>query len=225
MNVKILTNIVYIFLTSVCNVWRQPCLSHCTVLLSRTEAQIVTSRANSLFVITRWNIRYFLTSGFQLSDIFQNSDIMCLSEHCLSEEQKRLLSEYSSDHDGIVVCSNDNPGFTDGRRGMVGLQFFRSAWWVILLKNLILHVIELLAFNCFYQTAIHCSFFLSTVHSAVIQIMIIWSTLTSYGPCVTCTSIKARAVLLVTLTQHSENKVVQEDLESSTVDAEHWSNF
>ena len=34
-----------------------------------------------------------------------------------------------------------------------------------------LAVIELLAFNCFYQTAINCSFFLSAFHPAVIQIM------------------------------------------------------
>ena len=80
---------------------------------SRTEAQIVSrrSRANPLFVITGWNIRYFLTSSFQLSDIFQNSDIICLSEHYLFGEQKILLSEYSSGHDGIVVCSNDKSRF------------------------------------------------------------------------------------------------------------------
>ena len=85
------------------------------------------SKANSLFVIMGWTIRYFLTSSFQLSDIFQNSDIIRLSKHCLFEEQKTLLLEYLSDHDDIVICSNDNPDFMDGRRGMVGLQIFGSA--------------------------------------------------------------------------------------------------
>ena len=53
-----------------------------------------------------------------------------------------------------------------------------------------LDVIELLAFNCFYQTVIHCSLFLSTFHPAVIQIMEyldqLWSLCDLYlnkGPC------------------------------------------
>ena len=70
-----------------------------------------------------WNIRHFLTSSFQLPDIFQNQ-ILCLSEHCLFEEQKTPFSEYSSDHDTIVVCSNDNPDFMDCRRGYGGIAIF-----------------------------------------------------------------------------------------------------
>ena len=78
-------------------------------------------------MITGWNIRYFFTSIFELCDIFQNSDIICLSEHCLFEEQKTLLLEYSSDHHGIVVCSNDNLDFMDGRPGYGGVVIFLKA--------------------------------------------------------------------------------------------------
>ena len=112
------------------------------MLLSRTEAQIVSrpEQIRRSFVITRWNIRYFFTSSFELSDILQNSDIICLSEHCLFEEQKTLLSEYSPDHDGIVVCSNDNPDFMDGRRGYSGVA--------ILWKRMLSDFVEELDIAC-----------------------------------------------------------------------------
>ena len=41
---------------------------------------------------------------------------------------------------------------------------------------------RIVGIQLFLPAAIHCSFFLSTFHPAVIQIMNIWSTLTSYGP-------------------------------------------
>ena len=91
-------------------------------------------------MITGWNIRYFFTSSFELSDIFQNSDIICLSEHCLFEEQKTLLLEYSSDHDGIVVCSNDNLDFMDGRQGYGGVA--------ILWKRMLSDFVEKLDVGC-----------------------------------------------------------------------------
>ena len=67
--------------------------------------------------------------------------MICLSEHCLFEEQKTLLLEYSSNHDGIVasnhdgivVCSNDNLDFMDGRRGYGGVAIL----WKCMLSDFV----------------------------------------------------------------------------------------
>ena len=63
-----------------------------------------------------------------------------LSEHCMFEEQKTLPLEYSSDHDGTVVCSNDNLDFMDGRRGYGGVA--------ILWKRMLSDFVEKLDVGC-----------------------------------------------------------------------------
>ena len=60
---------------------------------------------------------------------------------------------------------------------------------MILLRNLILHAFELLAFNCFYQTAINCSLPSSSSHSDndymeyLDQLLFLYDLYINKGPC------------------------------------------
>ena len=95
-----------------------------------------------------------------------------------------------------------SPDFMDGRREYGGVAIFWKRTMSDFVEKLDIACDRIAGIQLFLPNRdplfIFSVYLPSSSHS---HNDYMWSTLTSYGHCVTCTSIKARVVLLVTLTQ------------------------
>ena len=57
-----------------------------------------------------WNVQYFKTALLYFKSLINRFDILAISEHCLFEEQLRILKTATdSSYNYHAVSANDNP--------------------------------------------------------------------------------------------------------------------